>query len=141
MPIKRAIWISIVAYAATFVTGVLVGMVLNFPQTTDLSVIPANIFYAGAITAVLVMGIFTWWFFKGETAHANLKNGLYFGLIAVAVGFVLDFLSVVPFGNPIDLLSPYYTQPLFFVTLLLILATTTGTGHFLGTKQNAPEHI
>jgi F0F1-type ATP synthase membrane subunit c/vacuolar-type H+-ATPase subunit K len=132
MPIKRAIWISVVAYVATFLVGVLLGLFLGIDAVSPETMSPMFLYTAMATTLV-IMGATAWWFFLSSDAVANYKNGLLFGLVSFGVGFALDFVSALPFGNPIDILGPYYSQPLFFVMLALILATTTGVGYWLGT--------
>lgn len=134
MPIKRAIWISVVAYVATFILGIVFGLFFGFGTAPDLSDIPAAALYSGAVAAIVVIGLAAWWFFKSPKAVPTTRHGLYFGLISIAVGFTLDFVTVLPFGNPIELLGAYYVEPFFAVTLLLILGTTTAVGHFLEKK-------
>ena len=141
MPIKRAIWIGVVAYAVTFIVGLVVGLVFSFDTQSDLGNVPTEVLYTGALIAVLIVSAACWWFFRADSATPSYKHGLYFGLISIGIGFVLDFVSVLPFGNPVVILGGYYTQPFFIITLLLILGGTTGMGYWLESKQSGEASV
>lgn len=129
MPIKRAILISIVAYAATFVSAIVIGMLFNIGVSSDVETVPREIWIMGAAISVVVMAFSTSWFFKGAGAVPTAQHGAFFGGIAIATGFSLDILTVLPFGNPIEVLGAYYAEPFFVLTLALILLTTTFVGY------------
>ena len=131
MNIKRAILLSIVAYAASFVLAVLVGMVLNTGVSSDVVSVPTHVWLVGMSISVLVMLFATRWYFKAGETTPSAAHGAYFGGIAIATGFTLDIVTVLPFGNPVAVLGQYYAQPFFVGTLALILITTTYVGYRL----------
>ncbi len=134
MNIKRAIWMGVLAYLASFFIGIIGAAVLGIDLTT--AVEPSmTLWIWGIVFTIVLMGLFALWYFKTETP--SVKTGLYFGLIAVGVGFVIDAIIIVPFilssTAPQDPLA-YYLNPLFWLTLVLLVATTTLVGWWKAKK-------
>lgn len=138
MQYKRAIGLAVLAYLASFVVGLLtiaLSAIQFIPTQTT------GFFYGIQFVSIVVIGaVFAWWYFRPPYVGTSLKNGFFFGLVVVAVGFVLDTILAIPaivLGVPVAQFVAMYTDPLFWATLALLLATTTGTGALLA-RNGAP---
>lgn len=136
MNYKRAIGIGLLTYIATFIVGMIAAMTLGLDLTsTDAP--PPEMFYISAVAAVVIAALFSVWYFKGKNVEVNAQQGLKFGVTLIIIGFIMDFLTFIPYvtsgGSYSDLLT-YYANPIFLVTLLLILATPAAVGQLLQNK-------
>ncbi len=117
MNIKRAIGISVAIYLAFFVV---------------MSISALIMWYVLPFVVILFVCVGAFWYFKSPTVSASARQGFYFGLTILLIGFVLDILSVLPTLSKGDgllkSLLDYYSQPLFWVMLVLILLVATLTG-------------
>lgn len=135
---KRAVIASFLIYLSSFIAGLLIATVagINPSESTD---VPPLMWYAGALTAVLATAIGSLWYFQSPKLQPSLKHGLQFGLVAVILGFVMDIVLILPTagvgGEPLALLIDYYSQPLFWVTLVLVIAAASGVGYWLERKK------
>lgn len=132
---KRAIVISILAYLASFVIGILLSMFLfnGLPNPEDFS---TNMYLISGLFTVLIAGVFSLWYFEGKAIKKpTLKEGLYFGLILLAVSFLADMLIVLitllSSDYPVGEFFSYYADPTLILSLILMLATTMGVGAVL----------
>ena len=138
MNIKRAIRIALLVYIASFVLSIVYALIagVDMTSTTD---VPMNLYIAGAVISLALSIGATWWYFKPKTEKPSVKIGLYFGLIVIAVGFILDSALIIPyyFSNPSPESNPfvYYADPWFWLTVALVIAGCAATGHILENKK------
>lgn len=126
----RAALISAAAYVVTFILAIVVTIVFAlFAQLPLFGALPMAVIVVGMATSVAVTALCAWWFFRSPIASPSARTGAYFGACVIGVGIVLDMLTVLPFGNPVSVLASYYLQPLFVVTLTLMLAAAALVGH------------
>lgn len=131
MNIKRAIGASILTYITTFIAGIIFAKTLG---VTDPSVdqVPVLLWILGIAAAICFTWIFSKWYFKSSRVTSGSRQGLILGVIMILVGFVLDVLTVLPstgsLGEGLALLGDYYGQWFFWVTVILIISTTTYVG-------------
>ena len=136
MNLKRAIGISLLTYISTFIVGMVAALIMGLDLTsTDAP--PPEMFYISAVAAVVIAALFSVWYFKGKGIEKNAKQGLFFGITLIIIGFIMDIITFIPYvlggGSYNDLFS-YYANPVFLVTLVLILGTPAAIGHFLSKK-------
>lgn len=136
MNLKRAFGVAFLSYFASFAAGFLVAMAFGIDLSTETDV-PAEVWYTGILISVFLMALFTMWYFKGKGTKANARNGFYFGLVAIGLAFLLDAIVIIPAvfvtDAPSEVLS-YYVDPLFWLSVLAVIVTTTATGAFLSRK-------
>ncbi len=136
MNLKRAIWVGVVMYILSFIIGI-IPFLITGADPTQMSDPPTSFFVIGIIISIILSIIFSLVYFKGKKIHPSAKEGFYFGLTIIVVGFVLDaiifFLSSLAVESEMDILS-YYSNPLFWVALVLVIATTTIIGAMKGKK-------
>lgn len=133
MHFKRAIGISVLIYIVSMVLGMIVCSFLGI--TPDITQpIPMKMWL---ITAIISVGLSVggaFWYFQNKAIKPSLQTGLQFGGSVVIVGFVLDllfFLSLSTQGyEPLAVMSTYYRQPPFWITLALILVGSTVVGKY-----------
>ncbi len=131
---KRAIGFAVLAYVASFITGIVTAMVLGVDlASTD---VPNSLWYVGMLMAVIIMKIVTMLYFKPKKLKPSFQSGLELGIVTVVVGFVLDMLIIIPTYNQggSEIISTYYTTPFFWMTLALVAVTPAATGWFLAKK-------
>lgn len=129
MKLKRAICIGVANYALSFLIGIigLMAMGVNPEQMPELS---TSYYVIGIIISVILAGISTLFYFKGKV-KSNAKEGFYFGLVLIAVGFILDMIIFIIMllakKAGMDIFA-YYAHPMFWLAIVLLLATTTIIG-------------
>ncbi|MBI2449082.1 hypothetical protein HYV49_02175 [Candidatus Pacearchaeota archaeon] len=137
MNLKRAIWVAVLTYAISFIIGLIVMMIMGV-DPTNLTEIPNNVLYISIILTIIIAVFFTLLYFKGKRIKPNAKEGFYFGLILIIVGTILDIiifsLSSLATGTQQSLIE-YYSNPFFWIALILLLATTTIVGVLRGRKK------
>lgn len=131
---RRAVLIAIAAYVTSFAIGIL------FRTLILQGVIPAGpalpqVLLAVQLISIIAIGtFFTWWYFRSPAAEPSWQRGLALGAVMIAVGFVFDALLALPLvfaGIPFSVFLSIYTDPMFWVSLVLLLATATGTAALL----------
>lgn len=130
MNIKRAIGLSILAYIATFVVGALVAVVSGV-DLGEIQEAPTILWVTGALVSVAFAWAFAWWYFRSPKTIASPRNGLLFGLVMIATGFILDFVTFLPLvtrEDPWGSILAYYFNPFFWGTVVLVVITTTLVG-------------
>lgn len=133
----RAVGYSVLLYVGSFIIGIATGMALGLDPAT-MEAPPAEVWYAGAIGAVIISAIAAWAYFRKNAPKANAKTGACFGVVAVVTGFILDFVLFLPITiqqQSLTELLKYYTDIRFWMTLALVIASAAATGHFLGKKK------
>jgi hypothetical protein len=134
MNLKRAAWMGVLSYALSFFLGIAGALLLGVDLTTAVEP-TTGLWVYGIIVTAVIMALFAVWYFKSVTPSP--KEGLYFGLVAVGVGFLVDALIIIPsmiFSDaPQDILS-YYANPLLWVTIVVLLGTTALVGYWKGKK-------
>ena len=123
-----------------YITSFIIGMVpLLFIDIdiTDASSLPQSFFIVGIILSVILATLFTLLYFRDRKIKRNAKEGFYFGLVLIAIGFTFDLaiftISGLATGYETDIFS-YYSNPLFWVATVLFVATTTTVGWIKGRK-------
>lgn len=128
--LKRALALSLGLYAATFVVGIVAGVVSK-QDMSSLNNIGDWFWYVGMISAVVVTSVFTLWYYKNRVIVRSAKSGLLFGLTAAAVCFLLDFI-LISIGNAdsanVDLTN-YYGDYRYWLIFLLVVVTAKVVGH------------
>lgn len=138
MNYKRAIGIGILVYLVTMVVGIIVCSILGI-QPDITKPIPMEMWITSAVLAVGLSIGGARWYFMGKNTKPSLKAGVQFGAMMIVVGFVLDllfFLSLSFEGHdPVAVMMMYYSQPPFWVTLVLILAGCGAKGWWLEKRK------
>jgi hypothetical protein len=121
------------------ILGMIVCSIMGIQLDQATMVLPMEMWLITAFISVLASIGATYWYFKGKNLKANAKHGLYFGTSIVIAGFLLDLLFFWSLSfqgfDPIMVLKGYYSQPMFWLTLALILAGSSGTGYWLESKK------
>jgi len=132
MNLKRAIWMSIIAYLVSFVFGlaiVALGGGDAFSENIEFST-----WLTLFIFLIILVYIFASWYFKDKKIKASSKEGFRFALVLFLVSAILDLAVLIPYvltsGNSSEALA-YYASPWFSVAVLLMIAT----GGFVGYKN------
>lgn len=137
--LKRALGISLVLYIATFIVGIVCGAFLGHDMSS--TVFPESFWYIGMVAAVILTALFTLWYFKNKNIIPSAKSGLLFGLTAIILSSILDYV-LFAFGNSqgaaVDL-GMYYGDYRFWIILVLVVATAKVVGYVKRTKNPAPE--
>lgn len=137
MNIKRAIGASVLAYLASLVVGIVVAVIFDI-NLEETEAVPPILWYTGAITAVFFVGVFSFWYFRSPSTTPSASEGFRLGLVMIATGFLLDFITLLPLFTHEDPFGPmleYYLDPFFLGTLVLVLGVTTLVGRHLGTSR------
>jgi ABC-type glycerol-3-phosphate transport system permease component len=132
---KRALWMSVLLYFTSFAIGILFAVLLGYDFSSQAE--PTTSFWiTGMVFNIILAGLFTWWYFKKVKASA--KEGLFFGLFAISVGFIFDAIFLVPTAIASGSFSEiwkYYGNSFFFATITLLLLATYGVGWYLEKKK------
>lgn len=124
----RAIKIGLVLYLATFVVGIAAGVLMGQDMSTFEN-LPDSFWYIGMVSALVLTGLFSWWYFKSPRIVPSALGGLYFGLTVVILSFLLDFalFSIGNSGNT-ESMWEYYSDFRFWVIVLIVLGTAKVVG-------------
>jgi hypothetical protein len=143
MDLKRAIWMSVLLYISSAIIGILLAGFLNI-DVENTNEIPISLWYWGISATILLLIIFTKWYFKNSKINRNAKEGFLFGAAAIIIGTVIDAIIVVPYivinQNSTEVLA-YYLSPLFWITLLVILAVSSAVGWHLGNLKDTNKRL
>ena len=140
MNLKRAIGFSVLAYVATFIIGIIAAVSIGL-DSAEVEDIPTSMWIVGLISAVVLVKLAAWLYFRSPSVPASGRNGFLFGIIAVITGFVLDIATVLPTGS-LNTLWDYYANMYFWITVVAIIIVTTLLGARLGVKKasgNSPQ--
>lgn len=136
MKIRRAVGISILAYLASLAIGTIVAVVAGI-DLAETQAIPPLLWYTGAVVSIIFAVLFARWYFRGDGVLSGAGEGLRFGFVMIATGFVLDFVTFLPLlthDDPWGSILTYYTDPLFWGTVGLVLVATTLTGRQIASR-------
>ncbi|MBI2451863.1 hypothetical protein HYV50_02160 [Candidatus Pacearchaeota archaeon] len=136
MNLKRAVWVGIVTYILSLIIGIVVISLLGFDFTQSAE-IPNSIFLINIIITIIVVALFTLFYLKDKKINQNAKEGFFFGLVLIILGFIFDviiFSISAAATNTQKNIIEYYSNPLFWLALILFLATTTIVGAIKGKR-------
>lgn len=135
---KRAIGILLVFYIATFVVGIIVGFITS-QNMASLNSISRFMWYFGIVVNMLLIALFTRWYFVQKTLVASAKSGALFGLTAVALSTVVDIIifSVANSYGAAVHLGAYYSDPKFWLIVVLSIGTAAFIGYRIGKRRAA----
>ncbi len=136
MDIKRGILIALVLYTATFIVGVAFTILAKiypffFQSPTTYWIITISI-------PVLLTCVASIWYFNKKGIKRNIKESLKLGLVFITTGFIIDLLFSIPLIISLGTSSliEVYLKPLYYINLLLVLASSI----FVGSRnQTQPE--
>lgn len=134
MHLSRAIRFGIYVYISSFVTF---GIVSLLPGMNDGSFAA---YAAQWILTVIVLVLFAKWYFR--KVNPTTKQGLYLGLVTIAVGLVIDAMFIVGIravGGSLDVFWDMYTDWKFYVSIGLVLCICTYLGYEFDTTFVEPE--
>ena len=136
MNLKRAVRISIVMYVISFLLGLIPMFVMGI-DPSQVAELPAKYFIIGIVTSIILSGLFSLLYFKGERVKRSAKEGFYFGLALITVGFILDVIifsiTYITTDAQMDIFS-YYANPFFWIALILVICTATIAGAIMRKK-------
>lgn len=121
---KRALAISVVLYIATFIVGIICGVILGHDPAT-MAEVPDSFWYIGMVGAIVLTALFAGWYFKSSAIKASAKSGLFFGLTAAAVSFILDYV-IFSLGSSDGVefdFGSYYGDVRYWIIIMLVIAT------------------
>ena len=131
---KRAIVISVLLYIATFAVGILVGVILGTDFSGETEITTTH-WIISIIFSIILAAIFSFLYFKGRGVDASGKQGLKLGLFFLLIGIIFDALFLLPYvfsgSGSMDGVLAYYLDPLFYVSVLLIILTPVVVGMFM----------
>jgi membrane protease YdiL (CAAX protease family) len=134
MNLKRAAWMGIIVYIVSFAIGILIAMSMGLDMN-DAANTPDMLWYIAMIPTIIVLALFSLWYFKDKKTKPSPKEGFYLGLTFVVMGFILDMIILAIFSvvsdMPTDMMS-YYANSLFWLTIVILVATTTIIGWYKG---------
>lgn len=137
MNIKRAVGVGILTYLIAFIIGMIV-VGISGVDATNPAEVPKSVLYINIVITIIIAALLTLFYFKGKHTKANVKEGLLFGIVLVIVGFILDIIIFLIFSSAsqseFDLME-YYSNPIFWVSLVLLLITTSVVGWIKGRKK------
>ena len=136
MNFKRAIGIGLLTYIFAFVIGIVVMFLFQVDPSDPFS-IPPLVLYVNIGITIILAAFFTLWYLRGKKIKPGMKEGFLFGLVLIIIGTVLDVLlftlGAIVLNAPLDIIG-YYSNPVFWISLLLFLATTTLVGWIAGRR-------
>ncbi len=129
--LKRALGYSLLVYIATFVVGILTG-ILTGQDLSSMDTVSQSFWYIGMIASAILAWGFTLFYYRNPSISPSAKSGFLFGLTTVIVSTVLDFI-LFSIGNmqggSVELIE-YYGDFRFWIIVALVLATTALAGHY-----------
>ncbi len=139
MNIKRGILIALALYLVNFIIGVI---------STILAKIYPSFFFQNNPTAywiitisipVLLTCMASIGYFNKNGIKRNIKEGLKLGLVFIVTGFIIDLLFFIPviISNGTISLIEFYSRPLYYINLLLIIASSI----FIGSRNQTQSEI
>lgn len=138
MDYKRAAWMTFLLYIASFAVGIFVAPYLGYDFST--SEATTEVFLFGIVSTIVLIIIFTRWYFSSPKIQTTLENGIKFGLFVIGISFLLDFAVILPTlmssTSAIDPLA-YYTHPLFWVTIAAIPIASGVTASYMQKNTSA----
>ena len=137
---KRALGIAFCLYLSTFVVGIVCAMLVPDKTVNNL---PNEYWYISMAASVILTWLFATWYFKSPSVAPSAKSGFLFGVIAVVLSFVLDFVffwlgnMAAAEGEKMDLME-YYSDYRFWVVVALVIVTSKVVGHVKRPRASGP---
>jgi hypothetical protein len=134
MKLKRAIGIGALLYLVSFVIGMMTATLMGI-DLSSASTVPTSVWIVSILLTLVLLYFFTIWYFKKEKPSA--KEGALLGVVFIAVSTIIDLAIVIPYIITTDSVADivtYYSNPLFWFTLVLIVGATTLIGYWKGKK-------
>jgi len=138
MDFKRALWVGIVTYIVSFLIGMGVILAMGF-QPSQITEIPSIVLYINIAITIVLAVVFTLLYFRGKGIAPGVKEGFFFGIVLVIIGFILDaiiFSASSQITGTQQNIIMYYSNPIFWTALLLFLATAAIVGAVKGRVLN-----
>lgn len=130
---KRALGIGFALYVATFVFGIIAGVVSGVDMSSMANV-PDSFWYIGMVSSVVLTALFTFWYFKTPTVTPSWQSGVLFGVTVLALSFTSD-IALLTLGNMqganVDLWD-YYGDFRFWIIVILVIGTAKSVGWYKG---------
>ena len=129
---KKIVVFSLIAYALSFLMSMVVmfAMGVDF-DTFEVTNMPLSLWIVVMSETALITYIVTKWYFRTRWVIVpSAKEGFIFGVAVIVIGFVLDFILVLPVvvtQGANDILA-YYQHPFFVFLVLIMLGTETLVG-------------
>ena len=92
MNLKRALWVGALTYITSFIIGMVPLLFIDI-DITDASSLPQSFFIVGIILSVILATLFTLLYFRDRKIKRNAKEGFYFGLVLIGIGFTFDLAT------------------------------------------------
>ncbi len=130
MNLKRATLVSVLIYAISFAIGFILMFKLGI-NAFELETIPSSFYYLSMLAGIILTAVFTIFYFKDKKLKPSLKEGFLFGVVLIVVGSILDviiFSIGLASGGPSTAIIDYYSNPFFWATIVLLLATSSLVG-------------
>tara|TARA_Y100000031_G_C7963068_1_gene266853 strand:- start:114 stop:542 length:429 start_codon:yes stop_codon:yes gene_type:complete len=142
MNYKRAVGIGIVAYIASFIIGIAIGVLLNVDFSST-GAVSNSMWYTGIIAQVVVALFFAYWYFSGKSVKEyGIQEGISLAAIFVVVGFAIDLLFMLPLmatdGMAREIWA-LYSHPLFLVSILVLFLGTSFVGSYFDDQNPSDE--
>ncbi len=130
--VKRAALLALISYAFSLAGGFLAAYLMGVEVMNTKT--PTSVWIAGIFTTIIIAGLFTWIYFRDPAISPSGREGLQFALVLFIVSFLLDLMFIIPVmltGMTSVNIIAYYTNPFFWVIVLVLFATCTFVGQFL----------
>jgi len=132
MKLLRAVWISALAYATSFMLGLALAQFFKLDVVSE----PGLVFQLiGLAVTAAIAYIFAMWYFTDAAAPSNGKEGFLFGIILFGTGFSLDFILILAWyanGGSLSEFLTYYQDPFFWSAVVLMIVTCYLVGKYKG---------
>lgn len=92
--------------------------------------IPLPMWLIAMVSTVILCALGTVLLMNSMQIEYNAVNGLFFGLGAIVIGLIFDFLVLAPHKNGLIILSEYLRHPLYWTTYLCVVITCVLIGFF-----------
>ena len=123
---------SVLLYISTFIVGIICGVITQ-ADMSSLENVPDSFWYVGMVAAVILTAIFAKLYFRSPKVTPSATSGLLFGLTAVVISGVLDFI-LFSAGGQMDQLGTYYGDYRFWIIVGLVIATAKIVGYMKRAK-------
>ena len=135
MNLKRVIGISTLVFLSVLIASIigakLVGVDLEVADPANL---PLAMWLVGILSSAALCAGGTLWLFKLGEIVPSARNGFLCGLVAGALGFVLDWVALIPHRNGLNILLKYFTRPEYWTAFILIPIACALVGYLSAKK-------
>ena len=120
---RRKIYLGLIAYLVSFTIGIINAQIMGVDLATA-SEVPTPVWIVGVLAQLVIMALFSLWYFASRKVVSSVAEGVRFGLTCVILGFVVEILLIIPsifFSHaPADPFK-YYTNPFFWLSVVVTL--------------------